>query len=123
MMSLTSQFGVPDGAVPPTLREFDAWWRETLAGDTIAVTPPARAIAGVILEAPLPAPMRLIAPAHRLATAGLLPERLRGEYGLRWTRAHALALPLAARSLRYAAAPLFLAAERIATPEFRLADA
>jgi uncharacterized protein (DUF2236 family) len=116
-------FGVPDGTIPPTLREFEAWWRETLARDTIAVTPPARAIAGVILEAPLPAPMRLIAPAHRLSTAGLLPPRLREEYGLRWTRAHALALPLAARSLRYAAAPLFLAAERIATPDFRLADA
>jgi hypothetical protein len=32
-----------------------------------------------------------------------------------------MALPLAARSLRYAAAPLFLAAERIATPGFRIA--
>jgi uncharacterized protein (DUF2236 family) len=65
--------------------------------------------------------MRLIAPAHRLSTAALLPERLREEYGLSWTPARAVALPLAARSLRYAAYPLFLAAERIATPDFRIA--
>lgn len=114
-------FGVPADAIPPSLREFEAWWQRMLAGDTITVTPPARDIAAVILEARLPGPMRLIAPTHRLATAALLPERVRQEYGLRWTRAHALALPLAARSLRYAAAPLFLAAERIATPDFRLA--
>jgi uncharacterized protein (DUF2236 family) len=114
-------FGTPADVLPPTLRDFRAWFREAVDGSEIVVTPPARDVAAVILRAPLPAPMRLIAPAHRLSTTGLLPKRLREEYGLRWTPARALTLPIAARSLRYAAAPLFLAAERIATPGFRLA--
>jgi uncharacterized protein (DUF2236 family) len=76
----------------------------------------------VIFEADLPAPMRLLVPAHRLATAGLLPPRLREEYGLRWTPLHAAALPLAARSLRLAAAPVLFAASRVAPlPELRAA--
>lgn len=121
-MSLVARiFGTPAEVIPPSLLEFEVWWEEMLAGDTISVTPPAREIAAVILEAPLPGPLRLVAPAHRLSTAALLPERLREEFGLRWSPAHAVALPLAARSLRYAATPLFLAAERIATPSFPLA--
>jgi uncharacterized protein (DUF2236 family) len=113
--------GVPADVLPPSLAGFRTWFHETLESGSIVVTPPARDVAAVILRAPLPAPMRLLAPAHRLSTAGLLPARLRREYGLRWARPHELALPVAARSLRYAAAPLFVAAERIATPRFGLA--
>ena len=76
-----------------------------IAGATISVTAPAREVAAVIVDAPLPAPMRVLVPAHRLATAGLLPPRLRDEYGLRWSALHELALPLAARSLRLATTP------------------
>ncbi len=121
-MSLVARiFGTPGGVLPPTLADFRAWFAETVADGPIVVTPPARDVAAEILRARLPAPMRLIAPAHRLSTAALLPGRLREEYGLSFNSAHAMALPLAARSLRYAAAPLFLAAERIATPGFRIA--
>jgi uncharacterized protein (DUF2236 family) len=114
-------FGAPRDVLPPTLADFRVWFEETVDEGPIVVTPPARDVAEEILRARLPAPMRLISPAHRLSTAALLPERLREEYGLTWTSARALALPVAARSLRYAAAPLFLAAERIATPDFRIA--
>jgi len=114
-------FGTPGDVLPVSLAEFRAWFDETVADGPIVVTPPARDVAAAVLRARLPAPMRLIAPAHRLSTAALLPERLREEYGLCWTPARAVALPLAARSLRYAAYPLFLAAERIATPDFRIA--
>jgi uncharacterized protein (DUF2236 family) len=68
----------------------------------------------VILEAPLPAPVRLLVPAHRLSTAGLLPPRLRREYGLRFGPLHERGLRLAARSLRLTATPALLAASRIA---------
>jgi hypothetical protein len=71
----------------------------------------------VVLDAPLPAPLRLLAPAHRLATAALIPARLREAYGLRWSRARGPALVLAARSLRVLAAPLFRAAGRVSPPE------
>jgi uncharacterized protein (DUF2236 family) len=75
----------------------------------------------VILEAPLPSPLRLLAPAHRLSTAGLLPPKLRGDYRLRWTPLHQLALPLAARSLHLSAAPLLRLVSKLAPPARPLA--
>ena len=107
-------FGTPEGVIPRSLAEFRAYFTAQLAGETITVTPPARDVSAVILEAPLPRPLRVLVPAHRLATAGLLPPRLRREYGLRWTPLHALALPLAARSLRLTAGPALLAASHLA---------
>ncbi len=80
-------FGVPAEVLPRSLSEFREYFSAQIAGDTITVTLPARAVADVIVEARLPAPMRVLVPAHRLATAGLLPERLRREYGLRWSAA------------------------------------
>jgi uncharacterized protein (DUF2236 family) len=85
------------------------------------VTRAARDVASVILQAPLPAPLRLLAPAHRLSTAGLLPPKLREEYGLRWTTLHAHALPLAARSLQLSATPLLRIASKVAPPARALA--
>jgi uncharacterized protein (DUF2236 family) len=78
-------------------------------------------VAAVLHQANLPAPMRVLVPAHRLATAGLLPARLREEYGLLWTPLHELALPLAARSVRAAATPVLFAAGRMAPPPESLA--
>jgi uncharacterized protein (DUF2236 family) len=75
----------------------------------------------VILEAPLPSPLRLLTAAHRLSTAGLLPPKLREDYGLRWTPLHELALPLAARSLHLSAAPLLRVASKLAPPARKLA--
>jgi len=109
-------FGVPAEALPGSLSDFREYFEAEIAGDTITVTDPARAVAEVIVEARLPAPMRVLVPAHRLATAGLLPERLRREYGLRWSALHEFALPLAARSMKMAAAPVLLAAGRFASP-------
>jgi uncharacterized protein (DUF2236 family) len=104
--------------LPRSLPEFREYFSAQIAGDTITVTAPARAVADVVVEARLPTPMRVLVPAHRLATAGLLPERLRREYGLRWSALHELALPLAARSMRLAAAPVLLAAGRLtSTPD------
>jgi uncharacterized protein (DUF2236 family) len=109
-------FGVPADVVPASLCEFREYFHAQLTDETLAVTPPAREVAAVVLEAALPAPMRVLVPAHRLATAGLLPARIREEYGLRWTPLHELALPVAARSVRLAAAPVLLAASRLSPP-------
>jgi uncharacterized protein (DUF2236 family) len=114
-------FGVPAGVLPRSLPGFREYFSAQIAGDTITVTPAARAVADVIVEARLPAPMRVLVPAHRLATAGLLPERLRHEYGLRWSALHELALPLAARSMKLAATPVLLAAGRLTSPPDHLA--
>jgi uncharacterized protein (DUF2236 family) len=112
-------FGTPADVIPRSLREFRAYFHEQLGDGTITVTPPAREVAAIIVEAALPAPMRLLVPAHRLGTAGLLPPRIRAEYGLRWTRLHELALPLAARSVQLATAPVLKAASLFTPPEAR----
>lgn len=114
-------FGTPDAVIPRSLAEFRDYFASQLAGKTITVTPPARDVAAVILEAPLPRFLRPLVPAHRLATAALLPLRLREEYGLRWTPLHTVALPFAARSLRLTAAPARIAASHLAPSPRELA--
>jgi uncharacterized protein (DUF2236 family) len=113
MSTVAHLFGTPASIIPSTLADFRDYFGAQLAGDTITVTPVAREIGSVILHAPLPAPMRMLAPAHRLATAAQLPVRLRREYDLRWTPLHALLLPPAAQSVRYASWPIMLAAKRL----------
>jgi uncharacterized protein (DUF2236 family) len=115
-------FGLQAAALPPTLRAFGDYMRTQLAGPHITVTEPGRRIAAVILRAPLPPPLHMIRPAHRLATAALLPPRLRAEYGLSWGPGRAAALTLAARSTRAVAAPLFIAAERFSPGRGAFAD-
>jgi len=115
-------FDTPASVIPRSLAEFREYFAAQIAGETIAVTAPARDVAAVVLDAPLPAPMRLLVPAHRLATAGLLPPRLRLEYRLRWSPLHELALPLAARSVRLTTTPVLLAASRLAPLPHELAE-
>ncbi len=106
-------FGAPPEVLPRNYSEFVAYWESQLRSDTITVTQPARKVAEVILAAPLPVPLRLLAPAHRLATAHILPQRLRTEYELHWTPLHSLALPLAGASVRYGTAPILSVVERL----------
>jgi uncharacterized protein (DUF2236 family) len=123
-MSLVARlFGTPADVLPASLADFREYFDAQLAGGEIVVTPPAKDVAAVILEARLPAPMRVFVPAHRLATAGLLPPRLRAEYGLRWSAAHAVALSVAARSLKLTATPVLRAASRLAPTGPALAEA
>jgi len=108
-------FGVPESVLPRSLEEFREYFRAQIEGASIAVTEPARSVAEVILAPRLPPPMRLFGPAHRMASAGLMPPRLRREYGLRWSRTHELALPVAARGLRLAAVPVVRATAYVET--------
>lgn len=113
-MTLVAElFGTPREVIPRTLADFRDYFFAQIESDTITVTTPAREVAAVVLSAPLPAPLRLLVPAHRLATAGLLPARLRHEYRLRWNPLRAVALPFAARSVRIGSAPVLLAASRL----------
>lgn len=110
-------FGTPEAVIPPTLGDFRVYFAERLASPEIAVTEPAREIAEVIVRAPsLPAPLRLVAPAHRLSTAALLPPRLREEYGLGWGVREALALRGGEHTLRLTATPLLRAVARLSAP-------
>jgi uncharacterized protein (DUF2236 family) len=110
-------FGTPADALPHTYDQFQAYFDAELRSERITVTEPARRVAEVILSAPLPAPLRLLAPAHRVATARILPARLRRQYDLRWTALHDLALPLAGASVRYTTTPILNILERVHRPK------
>jgi len=114
-------FGTPAEVLPRSYDTFRAYFEAQLQSRTITVTRPAREVADVILAAALPAPLRLLAPAHRLATAHILPPRLRYQYGLRWTTLHDLALPLAGATVRYATTPILSIAGRLQSLSPRLA--
>jgi uncharacterized protein (DUF2236 family) len=113
MSVMAELFGTPSDVLPRTYRAFREYFAAQLAGETITVTQPAREVAAVILATPLPPPLRVLAPAHRLSTACILPPRLRREYGLGWGRLHRLALPLASQTLRYGSRPALTVAARI----------
>jgi uncharacterized protein (DUF2236 family) len=121
MSTVAELFGTPRDVLPRSYCEFQDYFDAQIASDTITVTPPGREVASVILASPLPAPLRVLVPAHRLATTRILPARLRHEYGLRWTTLHELALPLAGQALRYGSAPALAIARRIKPPARRLA--
>lgn len=116
-MNLVAEiFGTPSHVLPPDESAFREYFGAQLEGGTITVTEPAREVGSVILATPLPAPLRVLVPAHRLATARLLPPRLRQEYGLGWSRLHELALPLAGRAVRHGTSPALSLAARIRPP-------
>lgn len=116
-MNLVAQlFGTPADVLPRSYREFRGYFDRQVASDAITATRPARRVASIILAAALPLPLRLLAPAHRLATAYILPPRLRREYGLRWTPVHDMALPLAGSTVRYGTAPVLSLAAHFPTP-------
>jgi uncharacterized protein (DUF2236 family) len=113
-MNLVAQiFGTPEHVLPSDYTGFREYFDAELASERITVTDPARRVAAVIMATPVPHPVRLLVPAHRLATARLLPARLRREYGLRWSGLHEAALPFAGRAVRYGTAPVLGVAARL----------
>jgi uncharacterized protein (DUF2236 family) len=113
MSTIAELFGTPSHILPRSYREFREYVQLQLAGDAITVTPPAREVASVILATPLPTPLRVLVPAHRLATARILPARIRHEYNLHWTALHQLALPFAGHAIRYGTIPALAIARRM----------
>jgi uncharacterized protein (DUF2236 family) len=108
--TLANLFEIPKTVLPESLSEFSAYFDEMLSGNTLAVGPAARSLAHDIVY-PRPLILRPAAPLFRVVTAGLLPERLRIAYGLKWNQrrrtvfwlfAHAvrLLLPLLPGSIR-----------------------
>jgi uncharacterized protein (DUF2236 family) len=85
-------FGIPDALLPADIDAFDAYMARMLAPDgPIHVSPTAREIGRAVLNPPLgpviPSLGWLPSPAYAWTlwpAIGLLPPRLRDEYGLRW---------------------------------------
>jgi uncharacterized protein (DUF2236 family) len=107
-------FGTRADVIPPRYADFRDYFVAYVESPVLTVTEPARQISRTILRPPLPAPMRLLAPAHRAATAAQLPPRLRFEYGLRAPRAPLV--DAGGRAVRLASLPVLKAAARLRPP-------
>jgi uncharacterized protein (DUF2236 family) len=76
--------GMPAGWLPRSAADLDAYMREMLAGDSLAVSGTSRALARAVLYPPR---WRVLWPAFRplqLITIGSLPPAIREAYGFEW---------------------------------------
>jgi uncharacterized protein (DUF2236 family) len=116
MAAVAELVGTPASVIPPDRAACRSYFETQLASPVICVTPPAREVAAALYAAPLPLPLRVMLPTYRLAMAGLLPPRLRSEYGFSFGLAREAALAVGARGLRAVATPAFRAAQWLAPP-------
>jgi len=75
-------FGIPEALIPRGEKEFRAYMRDMIEGDTLAVSAASRDIAASILRPPLPPGLQHAVRATNFVTTGLLPAKLRERYGL-----------------------------------------
>lgn len=92
-MTVAELLGVPRPLQPPDLAAFRGYM-ETMVS-TLTVSPTARRLAGRLLHPAVCLPAEPGLEVARQLTAGLLPPRLRAQYGLGWGSSRQLALALA----------------------------
>ena len=86
-------FGLQDGEMPVGIRDFDDYMRDMLEGPDLHVTSAARELAvQIVLRPPVPLARRPVLELVNFMTVGLLPARLRRQYGLSWDPLRALVL-------------------------------
>jgi uncharacterized protein (DUF2236 family) len=97
--------GLPAGHAPPTLAAFQNYMREMIAGSRLAVTEGARQVAHAVMHFPVPFPLLpALWPVRAVmqhATAGLLPTRLREQYGFAWGRQQQTLLDIELTGIRH----------------------
>ncbi len=81
-----SLFAIPRAALPSDWPAFEAYNRQMWASTELRATRAAREIAELLFSPPLPG-LRPLMRWYRIMTAGLMPKRLRGEFGLSFERA------------------------------------
>lgn len=79
-------FGLPRKAVPPTYRQFRAWFDARLAGPDAHATAHALEMAPLVaFRQPVPLPARLNLETQNLIIKGTLPEGVRQTFGIAWS--------------------------------------
>lgn len=96
---LAHLFGILERNIPSSLKVFDDYMQRTLNGGAVAVGPTARSLAHEILH-PRPWILKMGGPFFSLMTVGLLPERLRDAYGLKWSERREKIFQALAKSIR-----------------------
>jgi uncharacterized protein (DUF2236 family) len=86
-------FGLRDDEMPADIGAFDDYMREMLDGDDLYVTSAARELAlRIVMRPPVGLRKRPILEVVNFITVGLLPARLRRQFGLGWDPLRALML-------------------------------
>jgi uncharacterized protein (DUF2236 family) len=98
---IESQLGIPAGQLPRSSSELRLYMQSMLDGPELTITEPARRLARELFR-PVPRVMQPAMWLARLPAAGLLPPRLRAEYGFAWGPGSALALRVSAGTVRSA---------------------
>ncbi|MDX6699072.1 MAG: hypothetical protein QOE65_2469 [Solirubrobacteraceae bacterium] len=100
-------FGLAPDATPATIEELDAYMAEMVAGPDLHVGRDVRAhLPAAVLRPRVAASRRPLVGLLGVVTAGLLPPRLRRDYGVSWGPARRRALRTAARGTRAVATRL-----------------
>ena len=100
-------FGLGDGEMPADYAAFRDYFDGMVAGDTLHVTPAARELAvQIVMRPPVPLQVRPLLELFNFVTVGLLPGRLRREFGFSWDPARAIALHTGAQYTRRVVLPL-----------------
>lgn len=86
-------FGLTGDDMPATHADFRAYLRDMLASDAIHVTPRARELGiEIVMRPPVPVAARPLVELVNQITVGLLPGRVRREFGFGWDPARAVAV-------------------------------
>ena len=86
-------FGLRERDMPRDIEGFEAYMAEHYASPALVVTPQARELAvEIVLRPPVPLPMRPLRELVNQITVGLLPPRVREQYGFSWDPVRAVAL-------------------------------
>jgi uncharacterized protein (DUF2236 family) len=86
-------FGVPEETLPASYGDFRRYMRRMLDGDELHVTEEARTTAKqIVMRPPVPLKLRPLVELANFVTVGLLPARIRRQYGFSWDPARRLAL-------------------------------
>jgi uncharacterized protein (DUF2236 family) len=78
-------FGLRERDMPADIEGFDAYMAERYASEALVVTPLARELAtDIVMRPPVPVHLRPVLELVNQITVGLLPARVRAEYGFSW---------------------------------------
>ena len=91
--------GIDRNLLPPTIEEFTDWMDTMIASDEISISPAAQDIAASLLRLPLP----IFWPSNYVLAAGMLPPKLREQYGLKWNKSIEALFKAGIASVRMAA--------------------
>ena len=107
-------FGLADDEMPADIDAFDAYMTDMIDGDDLFVTSAARELAiEIVMRPPVPLIRRPVLELVNFITVGLLPAKLRRQYGLRWNPVRSLALRGGAEYAKRVLVPLAPEALRV----------